>query len=156
MDILLSILGTTIFFSFFTWLGKRNEKALKELQEQKDYHLKMSIAAKNAASAGEAIRSIFTDMAKGRDSHNIKYFINGKQVESPIGVRGIITDIEFPEETHKEYISRLPQYKDIIDRTPDHFLGHHLKTELGQEHYELAAYIKEVAKKRGVNLNQEK
>lgn len=59
-----------------------------------------------------------------------------------------------PEDTHEEYLGKLDRYKDIIDRTPNKFLNFHLKDSIQKEHYELAAYIKEVAENRGFKLKQ--
>jgi protein-arginine kinase activator protein McsA len=46
-----------------------------------------------------------------------------------------------PEDTHEEYLEKLPEYKDIIDRSPYKFLKSHLKTAVKNEQYELAQYI---------------
>lgn len=44
----------------------------------------------------------------------------------------------------------LDEYKKLVDRTPDKWLQYHFDWSVKEEHYELAAYIKSVAEKRGV------
>lgn len=45
---------------------------------------------------------------------------------------------------------RLNKYKQLVDKTPDKWLQYHFDWSIQEEHYELAAYIKSVAKVRGV------
>lgn len=45
---------------------------------------------------------------------------------------------------------RLFKYKKLVDRTPDKWLKYHFDWSVKEEEYELAAYIKSVAEKRGV------
>ena len=52
------------------------------------------------------------------------------------------------EDTHEKYLNKLPKYKAIIDKSPNKFLGFHLKYCVEKEQFELAQYIKEVAKER--------
>lgn len=56
------------------------------------------------------------------------------------------------ESTHEEYIKNPPEYKEIIDKSPDKFLDFHMRTAIKNEEYELAQYIKDVAESRGFKL----
>jgi hypothetical protein len=53
---------------------------------------------------------------------------------------------------HKEYLDSIPDCKANIDIMGDSSLSDYLEICLDMEYYELAAYIVEVAKKRGVEL----
>ena len=89
---------------------------------------------------------------------------NGKLTSKPIkkeihfeGLHHIIQNFadnieEIEDETHEEYIKKLPQYQELVDKSPDKYLKYHLKNSIEKERYELAQYIKSVAQKRGFNL----
>lgn len=42
--------------------------------------------------------------------------------------------------------------KEIVDRSPDHFLQYHFDWSIKKEVFEISAYIRDVAKKRDVIL----
>jgi hypothetical protein len=58
-----------------------------------------------------------------------------------------------PEDTHEEYLSKISDYKEIIDKTPNKFLKFHLDDCIKKERYELAQYIKDKAISREFNLS---
>lgn len=64
---------------------------------------------------------------------------------------GVILEKE-PECTIEDYLANLHKYKEIIDRTPTEFLKFHLEYSVKKEHYELAAYIRDEAARRGHEL----
>lgn len=47
---------------------------------------------------------------------------------------------------------KLVRYKLLIDRTPDSWLKQQLESAVKDEMYELAAYIRDIAKQRGVDI----
>lgn len=56
-----------------------------------------------------------------------------------------------PPKLSKE--ERLNKYKIIIDKTLDKWLKYHLDWSVDEQEFELAAYIIDVAKIRGVNVS---
>lgn len=48
---------------------------------------------------------------------------------------------------------RLEKYKTIVDKTPDKWLKCHLDWAVREEEFELAAYIRDVAITRGVDIS---
>lgn len=56
------------------------------------------------------------------------------------------------EFTHEKYLESLPKMKELMDKTPDKWLQFHLDNSIKDEHYELAAYIRDIAKQRGVPI----
>lgn len=54
--------------------------------------------------------------------------------------------------SHLSEEEKLKRYKLLIDRTPDKLLNQHLDSAIKDEMYELAAYIRDVAKQRGVDI----
>lgn len=58
-------------------------------------------------------------------------------------------------DTIEEYLLKLPQYKIIIDKTPNKFLAFHLSNAIKNEQFELAEYISQTAKTRNfIIINQ--
>lgn len=53
------------------------------------------------------------------------------------------------EMPYEEFVERA---KAIIDKTPDKFLQYHLDDCIKKEYFEVAAYIRDIADLRGVNL----
>jgi protein-arginine kinase activator protein McsA len=58
-------------------------------------------------------------------------------------------DQTLPYRTHEQ---KLKTYKEIVDKTPDKWLRYHLDWAVENEEYELAAYIRDIAIQRNVNI----
>ncbi len=59
----------------------------------------------------------------------------------------------FPNPPKLSKEERLAKFKSIIDKTPDKWLKYHLDWSINEEEFELAAYIRDLATKRGVHLS---
>jgi hypothetical protein len=77
----------------------------------------------------------------------------------PGGIKGTywVTAGEFasmlcPNQPEKSKEETLEAYRSIIDNTPDKWLKYHLDWSVKEEEFELAAYIRDVAKSRGVDI----
>ena len=58
----------------------------------------------------------------------------------------------FPQPSIEEYLNNLPKYKEIVDKTPDKWLQFHLDNAIKDEWFELAAYIRDTATRRGITV----
>lgn len=59
----------------------------------------------------------------------------------------------FPNPPKLSEEERVEKYKGFVDKTPDKWLKYHLDWSIKEEEFELAAYIRDVAKNRGVDIS---
>lgn len=78
----------------------------------------------------------------------------------PGGIKGTcyLTSEEFvsmicPNQPKMTKEEKLAKYKNIIDKTPDKWLKYHLDWSVKEEEFELAAYIRYIAKYRNVDVS---
>lgn len=84
---------------------------------------------------------------RGTGGVRVTFYFNSKDVE-PFPYIGQVPVVKTKPKTE--------QLKTMIDTTPDDRLQVHLDTAIYQENYELATYIRNVARKRGVKLDMKK
>lgn len=88
-----------------------------------------------------------TSQQANKPRHNggvrVTFYFNARDVE-PFPCIG-----QVPE---NKSASKLDKLKGIIDRTPGKWLQYQLDTALYGENFELAAYIRDVARKKGIKL----